>query len=181
MKKLNAVTQGLVVGLVAVIALSGCSRTSFMSVAPSLSLKTDIPMDPEPVTGPVFGYKLSNGECKSDSSTQLLACAKCNVPQIQLQPQLSKKAQALLDVMLLACGVPNKSDLTDVRPTHAMILNKLNQASELNYPESFRSSDTEILLQGLNSPIESESQSIDEDVEKMKKKKKEEKGRGFKF
>lgn len=40
---------------------------------------------------------------------------------------------------------------------------------------------SEILFQGLNSPIESESQSIDEDVEKIKKKKKEEKGRGFKF
>lgn len=40
---------------------------------------------------------------------------------------------------------------------------------------------SEILLQGLNSPIESERQSIDEDVEKMKKKKEEKQRRGFKF
>lgn len=151
MKILKSLTQVLVVGLAAVLALSGCSRTSFMSIAPSLSLKTDIPLDTvlDVPTGPVYGYKLSNGECNTDSSTQLLACSKCNVPQIQLQPQLSEKAQSLLDVMLLACGVPNKSDLTDVRPTRDMILNKLNQASELNYPESFRSNDTEVLLHGL--------------------------------
>lgn len=40
---------------------------------------------------------------------------------------------------------------------------------------------SEILLQGLNSPIQSESQSIDESIEKMKKRKEEKQRQKFKF
>ncbi len=152
---LNKLIKGLGISIVAATVFTGCNKTNFASVAEPLSSKSDIPVDEEgPISVPVvvapsFGFKLSNGLCNADSSTQLLACSTCIVPQIQLQPQLSKKAQALLDVMVLACGVANKSDLTNVRPSREMILNKLNQATERNYPESFRSSNTEILIQGL--------------------------------
>lgn len=155
MKTLNK----LLVSIVAVSLLAACSKTDFSAIATGQKGQ-DIPVDPvDPVTPPPVpvgpSYKLSNGACKSDSSTQVLSCLKCDVPQVVVKPQLSAKAQALHDIMLLSCQVPNKSDLTNFRPTEAMILNKLNQASEKNYPETARTSMMALVVQGLTNPNDS--------------------------
>lgn len=156
MQKLITRPISLVTAILAVMLLSACNKTDFASVAEPTQIKSEIPVDPEtPAPGPAYGYKLSNGLCNADSSTQLLSCSKCEVPQIKLEPQLSKKAQALLDVMLLACDVSNKSDQSNVRPTREMLLNKLNQASQLNYPETSRTSAMELLIQGLTNAEDS--------------------------
>ena len=156
MKNIIPLSSLLVAAFTALAFFSGCNKTNFSVVEQSVSNKSDIPVDGvDPVPLPVdpsFAFKLSNGECKSDSSTQLLSCLKCNVPQVVAKPQLSAKAQALLDIMFLSCNIKNKSDPTDVRPTQAMILNKLNQATEKNYPETKRNADTSLLIQALSNP-----------------------------
>lgn len=120
--------------------------------------KAEIPKDSPLEIPPVIAQKtftLSNGACASDSSTQILSCLKCDVPQIKRVPQLSVKGQALLDVMTLACGIANKSDHNNFRPSREMILNKLNQASETNYPDSKRTASMELVIQGLTNPNDS--------------------------
>ena len=156
MKTLKTLPTLSMTAIIAVMLLSACSKTDFAPVSDTTQTKNDIPVDPEvppPTVG--YGFKLSNGQCNSDSSTQLLSCSKCEVPQIKLEPQLSKKAQALLDVMLLSCSVSNKSDLNAVRPTREMLLNKLNQASQINYPETTRTADMELLIKGLTNTADS--------------------------
>ncbi len=166
MKTLNQQSHLVLVALASVTLLSSCNKMEFAKVAESSVAKTDIPMDPIPVTPPVVTpvtppvvpvipqktFKLSDGACAQDSSTQILSCLKCEVPQIVQKPQLSVKAQALLDIMTLSCGVSNKSDQNNFRPTREMILNKLNQASELNYPDSKRTAGMEMVVQGLTNP-----------------------------
>lgn len=163
MKKLNS----LIIGTVAITMLAACNKTDFSSVAQAptaLAAPVDIPVDPIPVTPPVvvppvvnppapsYSSKLSNGTCKSDSSTQVLSCLKCEVPQVVAKPQLGAKAQALHDIMVLSCSVGNKSDVNNFRPTEAMILNKLNRASEENYPDSKRTADMTLTIAGLTNP-----------------------------
>src|SRR3989344_7899378 len=154
MKNTNKYTQKFLPAIVAVTMLSACSRTDFAEVAVEDQLKSEVPVvEPsEPSPEVTYGYKLSNGECASDSSTQLLSCSKCEVPQVVPVPQLSAKAQALLDIMALSCDVPNKSDQSNFRPTRAMILNKLNRASPENYPETHRTPAIELMVQGLTNP-----------------------------
>lgn len=158
MKNVKLQTPKLLTAVVAVSLFVGCSKMQFTDVSSSISGKTSIipidnppiPVDPgTPVVVPTKTSKLSSGACASDSSTQLLSCLKCDVPQVTGAPQLSAKAQALLDIMTLSCGITNKSDLTAFRPTRNMILNKLNQASQTNYPESPRTALIEMTVQGL--------------------------------
>lgn len=150
MKKLNQLT----LTLVALSTLAACSKTGFSSVGVQPSTLADIPQDPPPVS-PVTNFKVTNGACASDSSTQVLSCLKCEVPAVAPQPpQLSAKAQALLDIMTLSCQVSNKSDLNNFRPTRAMILNKLNRASEANYPETTRTSQMALVIEGLSNPTD---------------------------
>jgi hypothetical protein len=138
--------------LALVAALSACNKTDFADTSSVVSSKSEIPTDPiNPIVSvdPVTGFKLSNGACNPDSSTNVLSCLKCEVPLIQQAPQLSVKAQALVDVMFLACQMPNKSDLTDYRPTKAELVNKLNRGSEELYPETPRTSQMAMVLEGL--------------------------------
>ena len=159
MKIVNPQTQTVLTAIVAVSLFVGCSKMQFTDASPSLQSKTSIiPIDNPPIPiDPVIprltnSFKLSSGACAANSSTQLLSCLQCDVPQVVQAPQLSAKAQALLDTMTLACGITNKSDRTSFRPSRDMILNKLNQASEINYPESKRTALMEMTIQGLTNP-----------------------------
>lgn len=155
MKTLNHLT--LIIATASILV--GCSKTEFSAIAEN-SKSLEIPVDPvtPPPPGPVdpvYGYKLSSGVCNADSSTQVLSCLKCDVPQVTAQPQLSAKAQALHDVMLLSCQISNKSDLNNFRPTEAMVLNKLNRASESVYPETVRTAQMALVINGLSNPNDS--------------------------
>ncbi len=149
--------NGLIL-LVAVIALSACNKTQFSELSPAVSAKTDIPLDPVLPIGPNFNSKLSSGLCKADSSTAVLSCLKCDVPQVKPVPQLSVKAQALVDAMFLACQVPNGSDLTNFRPTKEMLVNKLNRGSQALYPDTPRTAQMELVIQGLTNTVDSSLQ-----------------------
>lgn len=146
MKTLNH----LLLTTAAVLTLAGCNKTDFSSIAAGPA-GLDIPVDPPP-PGPTPSSKLSSGVCNTDSSTQVLSCLKCDVPQVVAVPQLSAKAQALYDVMALSCNVANKSDPVKTRATLAQMLNKLNQASPVNYPESTRTAMMTMVIQGLTNP-----------------------------
>ncbi|MBC7466758.1 MAG: hypothetical protein H7256_12265 [Bdellovibrio sp.] len=165
MKNLSA----LLFGTVAITMLAACNKTDFSSVAAQAPTSLAVPVDPVPVPPPVvvippvvtlpvvppaptYSSKLTNGLCQSDSSTQVLSCLKCDVPQVVGKPQLGAKAQALHDIMVLACSVSNKSDANNFRPTEAMILNKLNRASEENYPDSKRTANMALTIAGLTNP-----------------------------
>lgn len=157
MKTRNEKIFFLIAAVTALTFFNSCSKSEFgQTVDPTYS-KTDIPFlptvqsPPNLENPPVLGKtsKLSSGLCASDSSTQILSCVKCQVPQITPVSQLSVKAQALLDTMVLACQVSNASDQNNFRPTREMILNKLNQASVINYPDSVRTAQMEMVVQGL--------------------------------
>jgi hypothetical protein len=148
MKNLNRIA----VIIVASSMFAACSKMDFSAVAQgskSFDVPPDVPVTPPPASS---SFKLSNGACKSDSSTQILSCLKCDVPQIVAKPQLSAKAQALHDAMLLSCQISNKSDKNNFRPTEAMILNKLNRASDANYPETARTPNMTMVIEGLTNP-----------------------------
>jgi hypothetical protein len=154
MKKVN---QKIIFAAVAIL-LSACSKTEFADVSQSIQTKTEIPQDPTPISIPTpvtpvvppsTAFKLSNGVCNQDSSTNVLSCLKCQVPQILQPPQLSVKAQALADSMFLACQIPNKSDLTQFRPTKEMIINKINRGSVALYPETPRTAQMALVIAGL--------------------------------
>lgn len=141
-----------------VILFSACSRTQFAPVDALSNAKTEIPVDPEapvvvPDVPPVYTAKLSSGPCNADSSTNVLSCLKCDVPQVApAPPQLSVKAQALADAMFLACQIPNKSDRNSFRPTKEMLIDKLNRGSQLLYPETKRTAQMTMVIEGLTNP-----------------------------
>lgn len=89
---------------------------------------------PTPVPPPV----LSKGMCAADSSTRLLSCMNCIVPQLPPPPpQFSQKGQALLDILTNACQVRNGSDPAGyVPPSRAELLRRLNRLSPTLYPDS---------------------------------------------
>lgn len=155
MKKKN---QRLIFLVGAIIAMSACGKTSFSDLAPVTAGKTEIPVDPPVVVPPVvnppaFVSKLSTGVCSSDSSTSVLSCLKCNVPvNPPPPPQLSAKAQALVDAMFLACQTPNKSDKNTFKPTKEMLIKKLNRGSQLDYPETPRTAMMSLVIAGLTNP-----------------------------
>lgn len=145
--------QQALLALTAALTLMSCNKTQFAEVG--LSRNTASNLDPiapapeNPVPGPSYTFKMTNGTCASDSSTKVVSCLSCEVPQVVQESQLSKKAQALLDIMTLSCPVKNKSDLTNYVPTRAEILNKINRASESIYPESIRTAMMEKTIAGL--------------------------------
>lgn len=134
-------------------AMSACNKTGFTDFSPlaPTPTKTDVvPVDPV-IPDPVYLAKLSNGACQDDSSTSVLSCLKCNVPvNPPVPPQLSAKAQALVDVMYLACQIKNKSDRNDFRPTKEMLVQKLNRGAEALYPETKRTSQMSLVIAGLS-------------------------------
>jgi hypothetical protein len=86
---------------------------------------------PEPV------YDSAKGSCASDSSTQLTSCMKCDVPQVVTTPQLSRKAQELLDIVYTQCQTANASDPKDnVAPTKQELLERLQMCSPTLYPDT---------------------------------------------
>lgn len=140
--------------LVGIIAMSACSKTTFTDLSPITPTKAEIPVDlPKPpvLPPPAFTSKLSSGACKDDSSTSVLSCLKCNVPlNPAAPPQLSVKAQALVDIMFLACQVKNASDRNNFRPTKEMLIQKFNRGSESLYPETRRTSQMALVIAGLS-------------------------------
>lgn len=148
------------------LVLFACGKTQFTEVATqSVMLKMEVPQDPvvpveEPpkqtvnpvVPAPQSPYfKLSQGDCLADSSTQILSCQKCEIPKLApIKPQLSAKAQSLVDIMYLACQIPNKSDRTSFHPTKEMIIQKLNRGSDLLYPDSKKTSMMALVVEGLS-------------------------------
>lgn len=141
------------------MVFSACSKTGFSPVAEEVVTKEEvIPVDPvtpdvpeTPVVpvDPSYSFKVSNGACNQDSSTSVISCLKCDVPTVTPKLQLSAKAQALVDVMYLACQIKNKSDLSDYRPTKEQIIEKLNRGSDELYPDTPRTSRMEQVIQGL--------------------------------
>ncbi len=162
MKNRNQKVVIFIAAATAMTLFNSCSKSEFGQLADSTLTKTEVPFLPPTQSPPILENppavaktsKLTSGVCASDSSTQILSCVKCEVPQITAVPQLSVKAQALLDTMVLACQVSNGSDRNNFRPTREMILNKLNQASEANYPDTKRTAQMEMVVQGLTNPLE---------------------------
>ncbi len=146
------------VGLVAMSA--SCSKTSFTNVAPDAISKAEVPADnpidqPDVVAPPTYNAKVTSGLCKGDSSTQVLSCLSCDVPvNPPAPPQLSAKAQALVDAMFLACQIPNLSDRNNFRPTKEMLVKKLNRGSTVLYPETPRNSQMAMVIEGLTNPTD---------------------------
>lgn len=148
---LNSLNWALVAPVLMVFM--SCSPTQFSEVASNVQKAAEVPPVDPPVNPPAVvpqkTFKLSQGACQSDSSTQVLSCLKCDVPQVTVEPQLSVKAKALMDIMVLACGVSNSSDLNNFRPTKEMVLNKLNRGSQALYPETARTAVMEMTIQAL--------------------------------
>ncbi len=143
-----AMKTGLVSGLAfATIFNIACSPVEFSamkletplasSVEPSVPFVNPPGVTPEPpvaAKGPV----MSKGVCASDSSTKLLSCMNCVVPQLPPpMPQFSKKGEALFEIMTAACQVPNGSDPQGYKsPTRADLLRRMNRLSPVLYPDS---------------------------------------------
>ncbi len=143
----------LILTLTVAAMFAGCGKTSFSEIQEASIVKAEIPLDPVDdivvPSQPVTGFKVSNGACASDSSTNVLSCLKCDVPVNPQVSQLSAKAQALVDSMYLACQISNKSDHNDFRPTKEQIIEKLNRGSNALYPETTRTAQMELVIQGL--------------------------------
>lgn len=150
-KKASSQILHVAVATGALTALFSCQRMQFSPVSEniqsSLAIPVDpiIPVDPPVIIPPVVVPKplpiLSNGACASDSSTILTSCQKCNVPlNPPAPPQFSQKGQSLVDIMSIACSIPNKSAPANyVAPTKAQLIARLNRLSPTFYPDSVMS------------------------------------------
>ena len=56
--------------------------------------------------------------------------------------------------MFLACQIPNASDRNNFRPTKEMLVNKLNRGSNLLYPETARTPQMAMVIEGLTNPAD---------------------------
>ncbi len=152
-------TNQLILTLAVAVMFAGCGKTTFSQIEEASLAKAEIPVDGNPDVvvppQPVTGFKVSNGACNSDSSTKVLSCLSCDVPSNPPVRQLSTKAQALVDSMYLACQISNKSDHNAFRPTKEMIIEKLNRGSDALYPETARTSQMELVIQGLTNESDS--------------------------
>jgi hypothetical protein len=145
--------------IAATLAAVSCQRMQFVPVGQSSQASLAIPQDPvtppvvTPVTPPAPKPQpiLSNGACAADSSTALTSCQKCNVPlNPPAAPQFSQKGQSLIDVMSIACSVPNKSAPKNyVAPTKAELIQRLNRLSPTFYPDSVMSAFQVSTIEGL--------------------------------
>lgn len=135
---------------------TACGKTSFTEIQEASLAKAEVPAEVVDPVNPVIvdpvvlpSFKLSNGACNQDSSTKVLSCMSCDIPATPPVRQLSVKAQALVDSMYLACQISNKSDQTNFRPTKEQIIEKLNRGSDALYPDSNRTAQMELVIQGL--------------------------------
>lgn len=107
------------------------------------------PLVPEPILQPQPVQK--SGMCKADSSTVLLTCMNCLIPQKPpTAPQLSEKGKALLEIMTIGCSVPNKSAPKNyVAPTKDELLFRLNRLSPTLYPDTDMNMGQKNVVRGL--------------------------------
>ncbi len=85
---------------------------------------------------PDEGPRAISGDCATRS--QLLSCMHCPVPSAQdSAPRLSRKGQALLDILTKACLVKNASDPGNYEaPDREELLSRMNQLSPRLYPDT---------------------------------------------
>lgn len=132
--------------------LWSCNQDLRFSSSPEnfkLVVPPPTPVDPPPP--PKNEYLKNQGACAADSSTQVTSCMKCPIPAPPVQaPQLSYKAQALLEIMSKACQITNKSDPADyVAPTREAILAQINRCSPSLYRDTTATSTQNSLIQSL--------------------------------
>ena len=137
--KHQMIKTGLIAGLVMFsIACSPVEFSAMKTSAPIVSSITPIPDGPGVVTPETPSPILSKGACAADSSTQLLSCMNCLVPQLPpAVPQFSKKGNALFEIMVAGCQVRNGSDPAGyMPPSRAELLRRLNRLSPTLYPDT---------------------------------------------
>ena len=139
--------------------MSSCSKMKFTDVSALKASQTDLSVD-IPTDGPVSSpdledfpiidvppappvvvqpqYQKTSGLCASDSSTAVTSCLKCQVPAVSNpEPMLGVKAKRLLDIMTMACQVPNKWDPVGYKaPSREQIIAKISRCTDLAYPDS---------------------------------------------
>lgn len=97
------------------------------------------PQDPD--APPVLD--LQSGIC-APSGTVLMSCLTCQstAPTPQPQPQLSTKAEKLLQIMTVGCSISNRSDPRNyVSPTNAQLRSRLSACTAEVYPETAMSTE----------------------------------------
>lgn len=154
----------LVLGLAIVgLTMSACNNLKFTEVSKaqlntvaSVEPPIDIPSDTvvPPVEPPVVvppQYNKTSGACAADSSTSVTSCLKCKVPSIpSTEPVLSQKASNLLEIMTLACQVPNKFDPVGYKaPSRSQILARISRCTNDLYPESATTKGQKKTINGL--------------------------------
>ncbi len=98
-----------------------------------------VPPAPPPVIPPPIPQPVQDaGNCKGDSSTQLLSCMNCVVPlNPPLPPQFSEKGKSIIEIMTIGCSIPNKSAPKNYSPpTRQELIVRMNRLSPTLYPDS---------------------------------------------
>jgi hypothetical protein len=108
--------------------------------APSAEIPSVIlppPETPNPVPPPAPRVTLKTGTC-GVGGEKILGCLNCESTQpIPAPPVFSRKGQALWDLMVAACSIPNKSNPAGyTAPTREQILQRIIQCSPDAYPDS---------------------------------------------
>lgn len=113
------------VGCTDKLAFSGITLDEAQLSIPSIEL----PQSPK------GEFLVRNGMC-AETGTALTTCLSCASEAAKpAEPIISKKAQALVEIMAEGCAVPNKSDPAGYRaPSKSEILAKVIQCSESAYP-----------------------------------------------
>lgn len=121
--------------------------------APQPIPPTPLPAPPPPVVKPLPIQK--SGVCSDRSTTQLLSCLNCQIPEVPLPPpQFSEKGRAFIDTMAMGCSIPNKSAPKNYTPpTREELLERLNRLSPTLYPDTAKTpAQAEFIHNLLNQP-----------------------------
>lgn len=161
MVKKNLIYSTFAITLSVVIALFtfSCQKLNFSAIDQNSKLDVTIPDDNDVLPTPPVDLPsqvlpqpvLSKGLCNQDSSTSLTSCQKCDVPlNPPPPPQFSQKGQSLIDIMSIACSVPNKSAPKNyIAPTREQLVSRLNRLSPTLYPDTQMSQIQLSVVQGL--------------------------------
>lgn len=109
---------------------------------------------PPEVTQPAK-LTMKSGTCSSDKVDNVLSCLECqSSPDIPAPPLLSVKAQRLLDIMTVACSIPNESDPQGyVAPNRDELLKRIIQCNPDAYPDTaFVGTQQVTIMKLLNDP-----------------------------
>lgn len=143
----------LTVLCVSMFGLWSCNQDLRFSNSPEASKPIPVVKDPDVITPPISKntYLKAQGACAANSLTQVTSCLKCAIPAAPPQaPQLSYKAQALLEIMTKACQVTNKSDPADyIAPDRPSLLARINRCSPTLYKDTNATADQNLLIQSL--------------------------------